>query len=62
MPTVQKPPEEVLQLHKHMGMVVMKHLLKYQSQLKLRTRKWNHPQNAAQPDWRGDWAIKWQSR
>lgn len=43
MPTVQKPPGEVLQPHKYMGMVVMKHLLKWQSQLKLRTSEWNHP-------------------
>lgn len=44
MPTVQKPPREVLQPHKCMGMAVMKHLLKCQSELKLRTRKLNHPE------------------
>lgn len=37
-----KTTKGVLQPHKCMGMAVMKHLLKCQSQLKLRTRKWNH--------------------
>lgn len=43
MPTVQKPPKEILQSYKCMGISVMKHLHKQQSELKLTTGKWNLP-------------------
>jgi len=43
MPTVHKPPEEILQSYKCMGVSVTKHLYQQQSELNLTTRIWNLP-------------------
>lgn len=41
MPTVQKPPKEILQAQKGIGIAVMKRSHKQQSELRLLPGKWN---------------------